>query len=731
MFGCQESYQEPIISLEQYQIEEGFTLEVTASEPLIESPVAIEFDEKRRIWVVEMSGYMRDVDGNKEDAPIGTIKILEDMDNDGIMDHSKIFLDRLVLPRAIALVYGGLLYAEPPNLWFVEIENDTPGKRVLVDSNYASAEGNPEHQPNGLKLNIDNWIYSANSQYRYRMKNDVWLKEPTSFRGQWGISNDNFGRLYYNNNSTQLSGDYMLPNLLTRNKYYKPKAGIYHSLTNDQSVYPLHAIPVNRGYQKGVLTKDSLLVKVTSACAPLVYRGDAYPESYHQNAFVCIPEANLIKRNILSFKDDKVKAEQAWQGKEFLAATDDAFRPVNLSNGPDGNMYIVDMHRGVIQHQAFMSPYLRSIIKKNKLDTIINNGRILKVSAQDAKHKAINDFDALSVAELVALLNSKNGWLRDKAQHYLITNNSIESIPALEELVLNANNPNVKVHALYTLEGIDALSLQLLINTLKKSSPEVACHAIVLLSRFQSIENLTTISDVFKQLLRHNNLSIDLYLSSVIGEWLSIDVDYFMSIYKEILKRHIDNVMIQEAIMSGLGKMSNKNLVALSQINYLDNQGMSSKITQCLNNRKLDKKNAIYSEYQKDRVDKRTLGAKLYRQNCAVCHGISGGGNEGLAPPLMNSEYMLKPKRLGLVILHGIKGPIHVDGNLYEMTNTMPGFGGNKEISNKDIADIIAYITSAFSDKPAKLSPNKIEALRNKLSQSGLEYTEEELLKIE
>ncbi|MCK5441718.1 MAG: dehydrogenase, partial [Maribacter sp.] len=249
--ACQPTFEEPKIPLDAYRIEEGFNLEVIASEPLLKAPVAIDFDAKGRIWVAEMTEFMSDIDGEKEDNPTGTIKILEDLDKDGVMDHSKVFLNSLVLPRALAFAYGGLLYAEPPNLWFVEIENDKPKNRVLVDSLYA-AEGNPEHQPNGLMMNVDNWIYNAKSHFRYQRKNGEWIKEPTSFRGQWGISQDNFGRLYYNDNTRQLIGDYMLPNRLTRNQNHIPKSGISELLTKDQRVYPLHAAAVNRGYAKGI-----------------------------------------------------------------------------------------------------------------------------------------------------------------------------------------------------------------------------------------------------------------------------------------------------------------------------------------------------------------------------------------------------------------------------------------------------------------------------------------------
>ena len=133
IYSCSPSFEEPEISLEEYFIEDGFTMQVVASEQLLKAPVAIDFDLKGRIWVAEMPGFMSDLDGNNENEPNGTIKILEDKDNDGVMDHAKVFLDSLVLPRALALVYDGLLYAEPPKLWFVEIKNDKPVNRTLVE----------------------------------------------------------------------------------------------------------------------------------------------------------------------------------------------------------------------------------------------------------------------------------------------------------------------------------------------------------------------------------------------------------------------------------------------------------------------------------------------------------------------------------------------------------------------------------------------------------------------
>ena len=87
--GCNSvSYKEPEVSLDHYQIEKGFELQVAASEPFIEAPVAMDFDNKGRMWVVEMKGYMQNLEGTGEDMPNGTISILEDLDHDGITDHS-------------------------------------------------------------------------------------------------------------------------------------------------------------------------------------------------------------------------------------------------------------------------------------------------------------------------------------------------------------------------------------------------------------------------------------------------------------------------------------------------------------------------------------------------------------------------------------------------------------------------------------------------------------------
>jgi len=701
-------------------------LEMVASEPLLTAPVAIDFDTKGRIWVAEMAGFMVNLEGDDEDLPSGSIKILEDLDNDGVMDHAKTFLDSLVMPRALALVYGGLLYAESPNLYFVEIEDDKPVNRVLVDSLYATV-GNPEHQPNGLMMNLDNWIYNAKSNFRYQRKDGVWKKEPTTNRGQWGISHDNFGRLYYNNNSTQLLGDHILPNRLVRNKYFIPRKGVDETLTKDNRVYPLHAASVNRGYEEGVLNQDSLLVNVTAACGPLVYRGGMFPADYDQNVFVCVPEANLIKRNILSFYGDRVEAKQAWQGKEFLASTDEGFRPVNLSNGPDGNMYVVDMHRGVIQHYAFLSPYLKKISAEKKLDTILDYGRILRVRSKDKLAREIPDLETLPAPRLLDFLKDSNGWIRDRAQQYLIHKNDKGVLPGLKEMALDNKSPLAQLHALYVLKGLNVLSFDFLQQLAISGGPEATAHALVLMEDYASEKNVPKAKDLFAELLNRNEPMLDLYLSTTLGIWAKYDQEVFFSFIYDLSSKYKDNVIVQEAILSGSEGVMSALKLKLEEKDNLKNTDLDVLAAASLERQENNRPNYIYST-QIARADSRTNGAILFRQICASCHSSSGEGIRGLAPPLVGSEYISNHlEQLGLIILHGLKGPLLINGEVYDNNHQMPGLKYNKSLSDKDVSDIISYVTNAFSVNPKGLKPEKIKELRGVSSKDGMEYTEKEL----
>jgi glucose/arabinose dehydrogenase len=198
----------PEEALESFEVAPGFRVECVAAEPLVEDPVFFEFDPDGRIWVVEFQGWMRDIDGTGESDPICKVVVLEDRDGDTFMDKSTVFLDGLRMPRTVSFVKGGVLVAEPPNLWYCR---DTDGD-LVCDSKVRVGDwgipGNPEHTDNGLMHGIDNWMYNAKSSLRHRFVDGELIADETIFRGQWCISQDDYGRLYYGYESSSLHADH-------------------------------------------------------------------------------------------------------------------------------------------------------------------------------------------------------------------------------------------------------------------------------------------------------------------------------------------------------------------------------------------------------------------------------------------------------------------------------------------------------------------------------------------
>ncbi len=458
--------------------EPGYRIELVASDPMIQDPVAMTFDGDGRLWVVEMRGYMQDIDRSGVHDPIGRVSVLKDRDGDGLMDASTVFSDNLILPRAISVHPDGVLIAENEPLHFYE---DTDGdlvadRKTLVDPNYA--RDSIEHSANGLFRALDNWIYNAKEGHRYRRSGTEWIREETEDRGQWGISQDDRGRLFYNYNHSQLFTDFAPPNALTRNPNHEPSTGLSVGVTMTNAVFPIRpTLAANRGYIPGALDEEGRIQEFTSACSPLIYRSGLFPE-FSGNAFVCSTVGNLIKRNVLSDSGLRVTGTQAYPDRDFLASTDERFRPCWLSEGPDGAIYIVDMYRGIVQDGPHMSPYLREHIIAREMDQPVHLGRIWRIVPEEFTQSETPTFSAWSGEKLVELLAHPSGWWRDQAQRHLVDRDLSSTIPALRQLALTHEQPLVRLHALWTLEGLADSEPEQLLSSLDDASPMVQAAAL-------------------------------------------------------------------------------------------------------------------------------------------------------------------------------------------------------------------------------------------------------------
>ncbi|MDF9797165.1 putative membrane-bound dehydrogenase-like protein [Catalinimonas alkaloidigena] len=729
----------PEEALQSFQLEDGFRLELVASEPLIQDPVAMTFDSKGRIWVAEMQSYMPDVEGNGEDQPTGRIVILEDTDDDGRMDQSKVFLDGLVLPRVIRMVDNGIVYAEPPNLWFVENNNDKAGKKVLIDSVYAVG-GNVEHQPNGMLRAMDNWYYNAKSRarYRYDAQSKVWEKQETEFRGQWGIAQDDYGRLFYNTNSNQLRGDLVPPNMMNRNPHMNPEQSVNVEIASDQKVYPIRPNRgINRGYKDEMLDEQGRLTRFTAASGPVIYRGDQFPEEYHANAFVPEPSGNLVKRNILAEEGAYISAKPAYEGKEFLASTDERFRPVSMYNGPDGNLYLVDMYRGIIQHETYVTDYLREQILSRGLEKPIGLGRIYRIVHEKSwfdefvdvfEGNENTDLNQVSDEELLEYLSHPNGWWRDEAQRLLVERKAAV-IPQLKALV-KEGNAVTQMHALWSLEGLQQTHPEIIKLGLQSEDIKVKTTAIRIGERNVHTPFADETLRIYKGLAAHDSQQIQLQLALSLGEYLQYDSPTVLPLLRDIALTYGEDPLIREALVSSTYGKEKEYQAMIAKSNSDDNEILNA-LGEVIANAELSRqmKGKAFSKSEKEQF---VLGKSLYEHTCSGCHQENGKGVTPIAPPLDGSEWVTgSEERLILVALHGLQGPVTVKGKVYQepmVQPIMPGLKANPEFTDKKLAAVLTYIRNSWSNAADPVKPGTVKKLREQTIGRKDPYTEQEFI---
>jgi mono/diheme cytochrome c family protein len=533
----------------------GYRLELVASEPMIQEPVAIDWDADGRLWVIEMPSYMVDMPATTELEPTGRVSILEDTDNDGKMDKKTVFLDKLVLPRALKVLDHGVLVGEPPHLW---LARDTDGdlkadtKEIVTDT-YGQAMGNVEHNANSLLWALDNWMYTSEVDTFLRLKNGKFEVRKTLPRGQWGASQDDAGRVYRNTNSAALFVDIVPTPYYTRNPNLLRTRGSYESLGGDDlnATWPIRPTRgVNRGYQDGVLRPDGTLTAFTSVSAPTVYRGDRLPAELYGNVFLVEPAANLVSRIIISDDGATLRGRKAYEKAEFLASTDERFRPVNLSAAPDGTLYVVDMYHGIIQHKGYITEYLREQILSRKLEAPQGHGRIYRVVHETTKRDTRPALSTATSAQLVDLLAHPNGWWRDTAQQLLVERGDRSVVPVLKQRAETAPDARTRLHALWTLDGLDAIEPSTVVHALEDQSRDVRASAVRLSERWAD----QSASPVHAALLKRTgdpDWAVRRQLAATLGALPDADQAKVTTL-AAMLEQHGDDAITVDAALSGL-----------------------------------------------------------------------------------------------------------------------------------------------------------------------------------
>jgi len=497
-----------------FVVRPGFRVELAAAEPLLRSPVAMDFDEDGRLYVAEFVEY-NEYAGTKPHGK-GCVRLLEDTDGDGVYDRSIVFAANVPMAAAVACWDNGVFVGSAPDLLYLK-DTDGDGKadvRRVVFTGFGQDRGG-EGMLNSFRWGLDNRFHVATSldggdvrradrteakTVSVRGRGFVFDPRGQTFElsgggGQHGMGRDDWGRTYVCGNSDPFQLVMYDSRYLVRNPFLQAPpavvnvapAGKYTKLYRVSPVEPWRALRTRLRTQRLVYGSDeggSPSGFFTGGTGVTVYRGDAFPPEFRGNLFVGDVANNVVHRAVAVPDGVRVTARSAEEGREFLASRDTFFRPVQMANGPDGCLWIIDMYRELIEGAAFLPP---QILKHMDADSGFDRGRIWRVVPEGHKPD-MRRVSKATTAELVALLEHQSGWHRDTASRLLYQRQDRSAIPLLQHLAAHAKTPLGRTHALAALAGLGALGPDLVLAALADPEPRVREHALRLAEPFCQVD---------------------------------------------------------------------------------------------------------------------------------------------------------------------------------------------------------------------------------------------------
>lgn len=691
MFKPPVPYLSPEESLEHFHLPDGYRLELVVSEPEIREPVAVVFDGNGRMYVAEMRSYMQDIDGTDSRAPVGRVSVHWSSRDDGLFDQHEVFIDDLVLPRMMLPLDGSLLVSETDTNDIYEYRDTTGDHRADERTLFYDAEpsrSNLEHQTSGLIWAADNWIYTTYNPFRLRWTPEGRVKqEPTAPNaGQWGLTQDNYGKPWFVN----AGGEHGPINFQQPIVYggFRIEGEFEPGF---KEVFPLVPIPDVEGGEPRFRPDQKTLNHFTATCGPVIFRGDRLPSELAGNLLFGEPVGRLIRRAIVEVRDGVTSLRNAHPRSEFIRSTDPNFRPVNMENGPDGTLYIVDMYRGIIQEADWVreGSYLREVIKEYGLQNNYGRGRIWRLVHEDHQPAGRPRMLDENAGELVSHLAHPNGWWRDTAQKLLVLRQDLSVVDDLKKMARSHRDPLARFHAIWTLEGLAALDPAFLHNALADENPQVRTAAI------RASESLFKGGD---DRLRNS-------IRQRLGD--------------------PDPTVVTQAMLTA-SHLNWTDAVGLIQETQAEtsSRGVREIARQLLQAR--GEPTPLIAQEHWELFDR---GRTIYNQLCFSCHAADGHGtrvqlsgkNGLLAPPLAGSTTLNDHPGASIrVLLHGLTGPI--DGETYP--GEMVEMGANED---EWIAAVLTYVRNSFGNRSRAVLPEDVAHVRQETAGRDRPWTIEEI----
>jgi mono/diheme cytochrome c family protein len=727
-----------------FMLPTGYRMELIAAEPDVISPTLIEFDGNGRMYVGEMISYMMDANASREHEPISRISRWESTKGDGRYDKRTVFVDRLVAPRMILPLQDGVILTSETDSDDLVKWSDTNGdgvadKREVVFTGIGqSGDANIEHQKAGLLWNLDNWIYTTYNPFRIRWTPSGFLREPTGPNGgQWGLASDDDGKPWF----VDAGGERGPMNFQYPIHYgaFTPCApagrggrggapapapppnpncppGMENGFEKDFAVvWPAPGIGDMQGGIGRTRMPAQNLNHFTSTTGPAIVRGDALPADLKGDLLFTEPVGRLIRRASIEKIEGLTMLRNVYPGAEFVTSVDQLFRPVNISNAPDGTVYIADMYHGIIQELQWSGPgsYLRAKIEQYQLDKVAAHGRIWRlrydgrpaVTATDTNigqtaipaiqpKFAAPKMYSETPAQLVAHFAHPNGWWRDMAQRLLVLKQDKSVVPALQQMARSSDSLLARFHALWTLEGLGALDATLVREGMKDKNPRMRVQAI------RASETLYKAGD--------KSLADD---------------------YRGLTKDADQDVVIQAMLTANLFKLPDAaELIKAAQA------ASKARGVALIGERLLAPAPSFgggrRGPITPDEERRLQQGNDVFGAVCIACHGSDGMGKalEGAAPGTMMAPPLVGSPRLQghrdfviKVLLQGMTGPI--DGKKYP--DVMAPLGGGS--TDEWVAGVASFVRTSFGNSGGMVTPADVARVRRETADRKTPWTLPEL----
>ena len=448
------------------QVPVGFELELFASEPMIINPIAMTWDERGRLFVIETTDYPNEV---RQEGGSDKIKILEDTDGDGKADKVTIFADNLNIPTSITPINGGMLISMAPDFVFLKDTDgdDVADVREVIMTGWGKSDTHAG--PSNLRYGFDNKIWGVLgysgfngevSGQQFNFGQGVYRFDPSgenleylgnTSNNTWGLGFTEDFETFISTANGQHSVYFSMANKFVKRPIYQGSANTVHGIDSHYDMP--HLTPF--------LRQVDWHGSYTAAAGHNFYTARSFPKEYwNRIAFVAEPTGRVLHNAIIN-PDGSGYSEK--NGFNILASSDEWFSPVHAEVGPDGALWLADWYNFIIQH----NPTPRGF-ENGAGNAYINplrdaeHGRIYRLVYKGAQEAQEFDLSNNNNKELIAALKSDNMFWRLTAQRLIVENKKVELLPELYKLISNQEQDEIglnpaAIHALWALHGLGAL----------------------------------------------------------------------------------------------------------------------------------------------------------------------------------------------------------------------------------------------------------------------------------